>query len=159
MAQEFTSLHQNSNTLSCRPVFLCRLWQELLASRQWIRWNEVTSRGSSKQPELRVELVHLNTELIYQVVISKVISCHFPFLSHHLSLATSVHWGTYRVTGRRTVSQLRLRDDKHLFSLMQQVINRGKHHSEQKDKKRELGAPEDLLGATCIRNSVILILL
>lgn len=31
-------------------------------------WSEVPSRGSSKQPELRDELTHLNTEVIYEVV-------------------------------------------------------------------------------------------
>lgn len=132
---------------SCRSMFQYHLWQDLLASRQWIRRNKITSRCSSKQPELRVELVHVNTELIYQEVISKVISCHFWFLSH-----STVWVWTHLFTEELTASQAEgqwascgsgIINTSSLWC--RNMINRGKRHSEPQDKKRELGAPEDLL--------------
>lgn len=160
MAHEFISLLQNSNALSCRPVFLYQLWQELLASRPWIRWNEVTSRGGSKQPELRAELVHLNAELVYQVVISKVISCHFWFLSRNTIWFWS-HLFTEELTASQAGGQSASCGSEMISTSCfwrSNTTNRGKHCCEQQGKQWELGAPEDALGATCIWNPVILIL-
>lgn len=95
-----------------------------------------------------------------QVAINKVISCHFWFLSYNTIWVWS-HLFPEELTASRADGQSagcgsEITSTSSLWC--SNVIDRGMHRSEQQDKKWVSGAPEDLLGVTCIWNSVILIL-